>query len=78
MLRMVEIKFPHRTAMQMVLSAATTFAGTVSNIGGTLGLFCGFSIISGLEIFFWTIDFLSKLLRGHRGKHRFRGKIKTS
>lgn len=25
----------------------------MSNIGGTLGLFCGFSILSAIEIIYW-------------------------
>ena len=31
----------------------------ISNIGGTLGLFCGFSIISALEVVYWAAKAIS-------------------
>ena len=27
----------------------------ISNIGGTLGLFSGFSLLSGIEIIYWLV-----------------------
>ena len=37
----------------VMLTAATSFMDMLSGIGGTLGLFTGFSILSGVEIVYW-------------------------
>ncbi len=43
-----------KTTMEMVMTATVTVIDMISNIGGTLGLFCGFSILSVVEIIYWT------------------------
>lgn len=48
------ISFSQRTALQIMVTSAVTFAGAVSNIGGTLSLFCGFSVLSAFEILYWA------------------------
>ena len=42
---------------------AATFSDRLSAIGGTLGLLTGFSIISGVEIFYFFVKFLLSLTR---------------
>lgn len=41
------------TTLQVTMTATITIIDMISNIGGTLGLFCGFSILSGVEFFYW-------------------------
>ena len=38
----------------MVSTATVTIIDMISNIGGTLGLFSGFSILSGVELLYWA------------------------
>ena len=45
-----------RRGTQRILKTATiTAIDMISNIGGTLGLFSGFSVLSGLEIIYWMM-----------------------
>ena len=39
--------------MKIVETATVTAVDMISNIGGTLGLFTGFSLLSGVEILYW-------------------------
>ena len=34
-------------------TATVSVIDMISNIGGTLGLFCGFSLISAVEVAYW-------------------------
>ena len=52
-----------RAALGIVRTATMTAVDMVSNIGGTLGLFCGFSLLSGVEIVYWAFKWV-----GRRGK----------
>lgn len=61
-MREVNVTFPHRTALRMERTAAVTFAGTVSNVGGTLALFCGFSVLSLLEMLYWMVNLVRRML----------------
>ena len=42
---------------------AAKFVDMLSAIGGTMGLLTGFSIISGVEIFYFLLKFCFSLLR---------------
>ncbi|XP_059085146.1 uncharacterized protein LOC131882107 [Tigriopus californicus] len=53
--RRMRITAKRRTALRILKTATVTFIDMLSNIGGTLGLFCGFSILSGVEILYWII-----------------------
>ena len=42
---------------------AAKFVDMLSAIGGTMGLLTGFSIISGVEIFYFTIMIIVRLIK---------------
>jgi len=46
----------------------------ISNIGGTLGLFCGFSLLSGVEAIYWAAATIADKLSYYKksGNNRFR------
>jgi len=50
-------------------TATVTFVDMISNIGGTLGLFCGFSLLSGVEFLYWTANALAPNLAKKRAKN---------
>ena len=51
-----------------------TFTDQIGSIGGTLGLFCGFSFLAIIEMLYWTSVGLFKLLQnGRTGKYVTRG-----
>ena len=52
-LEMIQIYFTTGSFDKITKSAKTNFISRLSLIGGTLGLFCGFSILSGIEIIFY-------------------------
>ena len=62
----------HKTTILIEMTATVTGIDMISNIGGTLGLFTGFSIISGVEIIHWLFkcgkDKVRKMLEKKR-KH---------
>ena len=41
-------------ALEITQTASATLIDVVSNVGGTLGLFSGFSLISAIEIVYWA------------------------
>ena len=48
--------YPHRkTTLRILKTATVTVIDMISNIGGTLGLFSGFSLLSGIEIIYWAV-----------------------
>ncbi len=50
-----------KTTLQIVQTATVTILDMISNIGGTLGLFCGVSILSVVEALYWAgLIFLAK------------------
>ncbi len=49
---MIHVYISKRTTLEMVATATATVIDMISNIGGTLGLFLGFSILSGFEMFY--------------------------
>ena len=52
-LETIQIYFTTGSFDKITKSAKTNFISRLSLIGGTLGLFCGFSILSGIEILFY-------------------------
>ena len=54
-LEIVEIYFKAPTFDEVVKDARTNFVTKISMLGGTLGLFTGFSILSGIEIIYFSI-----------------------
>ena len=42
-----------KLALRIVKTATMTLVDMVCNVGGAVGLFCGFSILSGVEALFW-------------------------
>ncbi len=63
--------------MQIVQTATATTIDMISNIGGTLGLFCGFSLLSGVEIVYWACRSLFPFL-GSDGGGNVRKRQKNS
>ena len=52
-LRLVRIYFDTKTFDRITKDRAAKFATILSGIGGTLGLFTGFSIFGGIEILYY-------------------------
>ena len=64
--------YPSRkTVMRMLATATVSAVDMISNVGGTLGLFTGFSILSGVEIVYWAFRYGQEKM----GKGRSRRKI---
>ena len=42
---------------------AAKFVDMLSAIGGTLGLLTGFSIISGIEIFYYSLKIMNRMIK---------------
>lgn len=47
-----------KTTMEIVMTATVSTIDVISNIGGTLGLFLGFSLLSGVELIYWACSCL--------------------
>ena len=62
-LRSVKIYFDATTFDQITKDRAAKFVDMISAIGGTLGLFTGFSLISAVEIVYFGIKLLYKALK---------------
>ena len=45
-----------------------TLVAQLGVIGGTMGLFTGFSILSGIEIVYFAIKFFLRKIKSHQGK----------
>ena len=46
-----------------VTNAQVTFESALSNVGGTMGLLTGFSILSGVEIIYFLVKFFIECLK---------------
>ena len=57
-LHLINIYFTTPTFDMITKDTAAKFETKLSAIGGTMGLFCGFSIVSGIE----TLVFIIKLI----------------
>ena len=60
-LRFVRIYFDTPTFDKITMDKAAKFVDMLSAIGGTMGLLTGFSIISGVEIIYFTLKTLYKI-----------------
>ena len=60
-LEIIEIYFKASTLEKVTMDARTNFVTKMSMIGGMLGLFTGFSVISGVEIIYFFIKVLLKM-----------------
>ena len=62
-LRYVRIYFDTPTFDRITKDRAAKFVDMLSAIGGTMGLLTGFSIISGVEILYFSVKTLWNLLK---------------
>ena len=62
-LRFVRIYFDTPTFDRITKDRAAKFVDMLSAIGGTMGLLTGFSIISGVEIIYFTAKIILKVLQ---------------
>ena len=56
-LELVQIFFDTASFDEIELDVKTNFETQISTIGGTMGLFTGFSIISGIELIYFAAKF---------------------
>ena len=71
-----------KTTQQILLTASATTIDIISNIGGTLGLLTGFSLLSGVELVHWIARYWNKRLSatfkvGSGNKKRPRGQTRA-
>ena len=59
----VRIYFDTPTFDRIKKDRSSKFVDKLSAIGGTMGLLTGFSIISGVEILYFLVKFILKLLQ---------------
>ena len=71
-LRLVRIYFDTATFDEIERDEKIKIEAQLSLIGGTMGLFSGFSIISGVEIIFFVVKFLYKSI--NNCKERYKGR----
>ena len=62
-LRYVGIYFDTPTFNRITKDRAAKFVDMLSAIGGTMGLLTGFSIISGVEILYFSFKIVSKIIQ---------------
>ena len=66
--------FSHPVTLELVSAPRLTYIEFFSNVGGLLGLFIGFSVISGIEILYWlTIGIVENCIdkkRSNKQAHR--------
>ena len=67
-LRFIKIKFVAPVFTKVTKERATTFVNMLSEIGGTMGLLTGFSIITAVEIVYFAIKIIFGFLNGFRTK----------
>ena len=66
-LKIIKIKFDTPTSDRITKDKSAKFVDQLSAIGGTMGLLTGFSIISGVEILYFSVNILlSKLSKLHK------------
>ena len=69
-LRLVRINFDATTFDKIVKDSAAKGVDMLSAIGGTMGLLTGFSIISGVEIVYFGIKIILKILQDRLHKNK--------
>ena len=62
-LRMVRIYFDATTFDKIVKDSAAKGVDMLSAIGGTMGLLTGFSLISGVEILYFTVKIILNVFK---------------
>ena len=65
-LRFVRIYFDTPTFDRITKDRAAKFVDMLSAIGGTMGLLTGFSIISAVEIIYFAIKIILKILKDNK------------
>ena len=50
----IKIFAARKTALRIQRTATMSVIDMISNVGGTIGLFLGFSILSVVEVLFWA------------------------
>ena len=63
----VNFYFDKSTILQFTRQQSMTIVDYISQLGGLLGLFLGFSFISGVELFYWLTIRLGKNIRNSNG-----------
>ena len=69
-LRYVRINFDTPTLDRITKDRSAKFVDMLSAIGGTMGLLTGFSIISGVEIIYFGIKIILKILKDQLNKNK--------
>ena len=64
-LKYVRIYFDATTFDKITKDRAARFVDMLSAIGGTMGLLTGFSIISAVEILYFSIKFILQAVKKH-------------
>ena len=67
-LQVVQIYFSSATYDEIVNDVSVSLGDQISAIGGTMGLFAGFSILSAVEVIYFILKFLFSLM-SRRKKH---------
>ena len=62
-LQVVRIYFKTATFDEVEKDVKVTLEGQLGVIGGTMGLFAGFSILSGVEIVYFALRFFMSMLK---------------
>ena len=52
-----------QSTLCIIQTATVTAIDMISNIGGTLGLFTGVSLLSAAELVYWTAKFVARKLK---------------
>ena len=68
----MRIYFYATTFDRIIKDRAAKFVDKLSAIGGTMGLLTGFSIISGVEIIYFGIKIILKILRDKFNKKQMK------
>ena len=66
-LYIVQVSVRGKTVTEIVMTASTSVIDMISNIGGTLGLFLGLSLLSAVEILYWACKSMSGIKSAKRG-----------
>ena len=68
-LRFVRIYFDTPSFDRITKDRAAKYVDMLSAIGGTMGLMTGFSIISGIEIIFFTMKMMMGMIPSYKKNH---------
>ena len=67
-LQVVQIYFSTATYDKIVNDASVTLGDQISAIGGTMGLFAGFSILSAVEVLYFVMKFFFSMVSRKTGE----------